>query len=124
MTVEQKAKLSVFIVFVSVLSLIGVHFYSKVETDKSFQKIDSIDQVLESIDNVEIRHLDFIEKLQNAYIHNKKTTLSSNPNTCALGKFFQNYGDKIPKELQGLIPNLKNIMHICTILSKSIMIIL
>ena len=107
MTVEQKAKVSVLIVFVSVLSLIGVHFYSNAEIDKSFQKIDDIDKVLESIDDVEIRHLDFIEKLQNAYIHNEKTTLSSDPNSCALGRFFKKYGDKIPKELQGLVANLK-----------------
>ena len=94
MSIKQKSNLALVVMFLSVVCIVFINYFSDYKMKQSQSKIEDIVKELNFIDNMKLEHYKFIAELEEDFLQNKTSDLDSELDKCELSLFFKKFNIK------------------------------
>jgi len=94
MSIKQKSNLVLVVMFLSVVCIVFINYFSDYKMKQSQSKIEDIVKELNFIDNMKLEHYKFIAELEEDFLQNKTSDLDSELDKCELSLFFKKFNIK------------------------------
>ena len=104
MNIKQKSNLSLIVMFLSVVLIVCINYFSDYRLNLSQIEIDNIVKEINFIEDMKAEHYMFISDLEQDFLQNKTSDLESELHKCELSAFFA----KFHIDPKSLPTNLRN----------------
>ena len=94
MSIKQKSNLALVVMFLSVVCIVFINYFSDYKMKQSQSKIEDIVKELNFIDNMKLEHYKFIAELEEDFLQNKTSDLDLELDKCELSLFFKKFNIK------------------------------
>jgi len=94
MSIKQKSNLALVVMFLSVVCIVFINYFSDYKMKQSQSKIEDIVKELNFIDKMKLEHYKFIAELEEDFLQNKTSDLDLELDKCELSLFFKKFNIK------------------------------